>query len=82
MTIAAFKKKEPTDIIPKGTVVLLNSDEEGRFMTVNESKNGQVYCRWHDDAGALWGEWFFPEEVQIQEEDSPIEFNADFTVEE
>lgn len=84
MTVSAFKKREPTEpLIPRGIVVLLNSDAEGKFpMTTGETKNGEVLCRWHDEVGNLQGDWFHPAELSTPEEDEVVSFNADFTVEE
>ena len=81
MTVAAFKKRDPTEpIISKGTVVFLASDTEEKFpMTIGESKNGQVLCRWHDEVGNLQGDWFYPEELYLPKEDEiAIEFSAEF----
>jgi hypothetical protein len=80
-----FKKREPKkdDIspIPRGTVVTLNGDTEGVFMTVSDYRRGQVYARWHSD-GILNGDWFWPEELDIQDENATVKFQAEFTQEE
>ena len=79
MSVSAFKKREPTELlIPIGQVVLLNSDTEGDFpMTTGETKGGQVLCRWHDTSGILQGDWFHPAELCLPIDDE-TEFQADF----
>lgn len=83
MTVSTFKKREPTEpLIPRGIVVLLNSDADGKFpMTTGESKNGEVLCRWHDDVGNLQGDWFAPSELSLPAPEDEIEFEAEFAVE-
>lgn len=84
MTVSAFKKREPTEpLIPRGIVVLLNSDADGNFpMTTAETKNGEVLCRWHDEVGNLQGDWFSPAELSLLAPEDEIEFQAEFTVDE
>ena len=81
MTITTFKKKEPSEpVIEKGLVVFLNSDSDEEFpmTTTGEAKNGQVLCRWHDTVGCLQGDWFYPEELYLQNADEVVDFQADF----
>lgn len=82
MTVSTFKKREPTELlVPKGQVVLLNSDADGKFpMTTSETKNGQVLCRWHDDVGNLQGDWFFIEELCVPADDEVVGFEAEFAL--
>jgi uncharacterized protein YodC (DUF2158 family) len=85
ISMVDFKGKKPTkekELIPVGSVVVLNSDDDGVYMTVRKSQGGEVLCRWHNENKDICEDWFSPDELQLLGEDSPIEFNADFTVEE
>ena len=81
VTVSAFKKKETNEpLVPYGTVVLLNSDIDGsRPMTTGETKGGQVLCRWFDDVGNCQGDWFYPEELHLQDAEE-VAFEVDFEV--
>lgn len=84
MTTVAFKKKEtqkePT--VPRGIVVFLNSDEDGKIpMTTGDFKNGQLLCRWHDEVGNLQGDWFYPEELHLADAEESDEVDIVFTPE-
>ena len=65
--------------LARGTVVVMNSDDAGWAMTVRDHKNGQVYCRWHDDAGLMQGDWFYPEELTLCTSESEVVFTDEFS---
>ena len=79
--IKPFGSKKQEWPVPRGTVVLLKSDEDGLVkMTVGDYKDGQLLCRWHDDAGALGAEWFSADELMLPGDDEfSIKFEADFS---
>ena len=81
MTVTEFKKPVAAGRPPlsRGTVVVLNSDDAGRMMTVGDAKGGQSYCRWHDDVGVLQGDWFWPEELTVCGPESEVVFTEDFS---
>ena len=80
--IKPFGSKKQEWPVPRGTVVLLKSDEDGLVkMTVGDYKDGQLLCRWHDDAKAPCAEWFSADELMLPSDDEyEVDFAPEFSV--
>ena len=85
MTVTPFNKKPSKDqFVQQGLVVFLNSDEEETFpmTTTGEVRNGEIFCRWHDNVGCLQGEWFHPAELYLQGTEEVVDFEPEFDAKE
>jgi hypothetical protein len=75
ISMVDFKGKKPTkekELLPAGSVVVLNSDDDGVYMTVRKSQSGEVLCRWHNCNKDICEDWFSLEELQILNDDAAV----------